>query len=464
MAEQRIKGNWWRIDAPDQKLPGEITYSATVGATVDLFGHIYEGFGQPGRTERFTLHGLTLNNKPITLFECVVAKSTRHMPGGASCFVESSFGIVGMHVAEAADIQFKTASIAFNGLRDWTWMSGIQSKYEQEPPQAVFTYKAPTDVLVGQFDNLTAKLEFSADISPGSGKLLVKENCRLKIEADSPSPYTAFENVIRGFQEFLCLALQRPSYAIEIIGHGDVPKQIIQGNELYEDFLIIQHLAIQKWDREELIPQDTLFTLSELGGPLEDVIKRYFLKRDRLRVPVDLYMSTIYHPGQLLRARFLTLAQAIEAYHRGSMNGKYVDDKVYASRLRELLWKAVPATIDPDFRDALKNKLNYLHEFSLRKRLEILAEKYHTTIGKLLGPVGQFASSVTEFRNYLTHPDPSSRSIVKIDWKTQWQLSEKMALLLETCFLDELGFSEKQILEIVRSRSQRARHVHFGGF
>src|SRR6266498_3330338 len=382
MPEQKIKGSWWRLDSPDQRLLGEIAYGATVGATVDLFGHIYEGFGEVGRTERFTLHGLTLNNKPVTLFDCVVKTSTRHMPGGVSCVVESSFGIVGMHVARAADIQFKTVSVTFNGLRDWTWMSGIQSKYEQEPPQAVFTYKAPGDVLVGRFDNLTARLEFSADISPGPGKQSIEEKCLLKIEADALTPYSTFENLFHGFQEFLSLAVQRPSYAMEIIGHTDVPKQIIQGNELYEDCLIIRHLSIRKWDREELIPQDMLFTLSELGGPLEEIIRRYFLKRDRLQVPIDLYMSTIYHPDQLLRARFLTLVQAVEAYHRVSMPGKYIDDKTYETGLREVLWKAIPATVDRDFRQALKNKLRYLHEFSLRKRIEALAEKCGAIVRK----------------------------------------------------------------------------------
>jgi hypothetical protein len=231
MAEQKIKGTWWRLDAPDQRLLGEIAYGATTGATVDLFGHI---LGKAGRTERFTLHGITLNDKLITLFDCVVTTATRHMPGGVSSIVESNFGIVGLHVARAADIQFKTLSVRFNGLRDWTWVSGIESKYEREPPKAVFTYKAPADVMVGRFDNLTAKLEFSADISPGPGNQSIEEKCLLKIEADVLTPYSSFENLFHGFQELLSLALQRSSYAMEIIGHTDVPKQIIEGNELYE--------------------------------------------------------------------------------------------------------------------------------------------------------------------------------------------------------------------------------------
>jgi hypothetical protein len=174
-------------------------------------------------------------------------------------------------------------------------------------------------------------------------------------------------------------------------------------------------------------------------------------------------MSTIYHPDQLLRARFLTLVQAIEAYHRVSMPGKYMDEETYDTDLRKLLWQAIPATIHPDFRKALKNKLRYLHEFSLRKRIETLTHKYTAITGDLLGSATDFASTVSELRNRLTHPEPSNAG-AKLDYRVLWYLSEKIALLLEICFLDELGFTEDRIKEMVRSRSQRARHVHFATF
>jgi hypothetical protein len=464
MPKQKIKGLWWRSDAPDKKLQGEVGYGPTVGAKVDLFGDINGGFPQHKPTKRFALHGLTLNNKPVTLFECFVTKTKRHIPGGVSCVVESNFGIVGTHVAQPSDIQFKAVSVRFTGLRDWTWVSGIEHKYEQEPAKAVFTYKAPADVVVGRFGNLTAKLEFSADISPGPGKQSIEEKCLLKIEAGALAPYSAFEKLFHGFQKFLSFALQRPSYAIEIIGKTDVPRQIIQGRKLYEDHLIIRHLSMREWGREELIPQDTLFTLSELAEPLEDAMGRFFSKRERLQVPIDLYLSTIYHPDQLLRARFLTLAQAIEAYHRVSMPGKYVDDKTYYKGLMKVLLEAIPRELDLGFRSALENKLKYLHEFSLRKRVEALAQKYATVLGKLLGPAENFASTVSELRNQLIHAESSSDPRAEVDWKKQWDLSEKMALLLETCFLDEVGFGESRIKKIVSSRSQRARSVHFGTF
>ena len=115
------------------------------------------------------------------------------------------------------------------------------------------------------------------------------------------------------------------------------------------------------------------------------------------------------------------------------------------------------------FGEALKNKLKYLHEFSLRKRIEALTHKYTAVIGKLLGSAGNFASTISELRNRLTHPELVNAE-AELDYKMLWHLCEKIALLLETCFLDELGFTENRIKEIVRSRSQRARHVHFGAF
>ena len=145
------------------------------------------------------------------------------------------------------------------------------------------------------------------------------------------------------------------------------------------------------------------------------------------------------------------------------MPGKYLDDETYANGLQQALLHTISTKTEGGFRESLKNKLRHLHEFSLRKRLEALAQKHAPIVGNLLGRPKEFGSEVSELRNQLTHPEPNDCSI-KVDNKRLWHLSEKIALLLEVCFLDELGISQDQIREIVRLRSQRARHVHFGSF
>jgi Apea-like HEPN len=249
---------------------------------------------------------------------------------------------------------------------------------------------------------------------------------------------------------------------LHVSGHIDEPREVIQGHPIFEEFLVIRQLSKGDFSPTGLLPHDMLFTLSELEESPRIVLSNFFSNYDRLRPALDLYMSTLYHPDQLVRLRFLTLAQSAEAYPRVSMPGKYMDDEQYNNGLGKLLWDTIPHEIATSFRAALKNKLKYLNEYSLRKRIEILAREHAEIIGKLLGSPAEFADSVSELRNKLTHPEPSSDALGKTEWKELWHLSEKLALLMEACFLTEFGFGKDRIRDIMQTRSERARRVHFG--
>src|SRR5882724_8600845 len=130
--EEKVKGVWWRHDAPDRQLQGEIMYGPASGASVELFGHLYPEFNEKRLNERFTLHGVTFRGMKITLFDAFIAHSQLSVPGSSWCTVESSFGVVGEHYDRPSNVIFKKLSIRFDGLRDWTWTSGIDSKHEWE--------------------------------------------------------------------------------------------------------------------------------------------------------------------------------------------------------------------------------------------------------------------------------------------------------------------------------------------
>jgi len=461
LREEKVKGIWWRQEAPERQLQGEIKYGPASGATVDLFGHISAKF-ERNLSQRFTLQGVTFQGKKVTLFDAFVATSQLSMPGSTWCTAGSSSGIIGGHYAQPADVRFKDVRVQLDGLRDWTWTSGIEHRHETEPTRAVFTYKVPDAIHLGKIKDLTAALEFSGSVSPGVGKLSIKEDCALVLEADALTQYEEFTDVFHPFQHFLSFALQRPALALHVSGHIDEPREVIQGHPIFEDFLAIRQLSKSDFSSKTLLPHDMLFTLSELEESSQKVLSNFFLNYDRLRPALDLYMSTLYHPDQLVRLRFLTLAQCGEAYHRVSMPGKYMDDEQYNNGLRKLLWDTIPREIDAAFRAALKNKLKYLNEYSLRKRIETLASEHAEIVGNLLGAPDEFAASVSELRNRLTHPEPSSDALGKTEWKELWHLSEKLALLMEACFLTEFGFGKDRIRNIVQTRSERARRVHFG--
>jgi hypothetical protein len=459
--ETTIKGIWWLESNPEKRLQGEITYGPTCGAEVDVFGQFYDSFDDKKLREQFTLHGLSFKAKPITLFRCYMTHGQLFRPGGSSCTISSVWGVVGGHYRSPQGILFKRVVVRFTGLVTWTWRTGIAAASEEEPPRLSVKYQAPASVPLGSFSGFSLHLEFTGHVQPDYNSLHIDEDCVLVIEAEQMQPYEAFERYIQVFQRFLSLGMQRPVQAIEIIGNIDQPRETIQETPIYEDYLILRKVTVPDWTRDKLIPQHLLFSLHDLQESPAETFGRFVAREQKLRASMDLYFSTVYNDSHVPRVEFLTLAQSLEAYHRSVFGGRYMTDEVYQSGLREVLARAIPnddPNITADFRASLKKKLTYLHEFSLRRRLKDIAKRHSTILSPLIGDPEDFASVVSELRNRLTHPG-DSESEDEREWQKTWSLSEKMALLIEVCFMEELGFSEEHRRGIIAQQSQRARRV-----
>jgi hypothetical protein len=289
----------------------------------------------------------------------------------------------------------------------------------------------------------------------------IDEDCLLVIEADQMQPYTVFEKYIQMFQRFLCLAVQRPIYPFHTLGSLDKPERIVNGEPIFRDFLIIRKLLIP--NSSQLMPQDQLFTLHEIGSSPVDTFGRFAARQEQLDAPLDLYFSTIYKESLLPRVEFLTLAQSLEAYHRTTMSGKYMDDTTYHDGLRKRLWESITTSpeINADFRASLNKQLDYLHEFSLRRRLMDLAKKHAAVLEAFIGSPEEFSGTVSDLRNQLTHPGEGNPK-PEADYRRLIHLSETMALLIEVCFLSEIGFTQDRVKEIILNRSKRSYRLHRG--
>jgi hypothetical protein len=458
------KGIWWLQSQPDKRLQGEGTYGPTSGAEVDLFGHPYESFDDKKLIERFTLHGLTFKARPISLFGCMVTGGEINLPGGRSCKIRSVSGVVGGHYCSLDEVFFKEVRVQFKGLVEWTCTSGITLKVEETPQGIAMSYHVPLTIPLGKFGPFSIRINFTAHAKPGFHSFGIEEDCLLIIEAEQMQPYLAFEDYILSFQRFLCLAIQRATTPTEITGRIDKPREVLQNTPIFEDFLIIRRLTEPDWTGENLVPQHMLFTLRELSCPPAEVFGKYLDREKVLMASMDLYFSTIYSDSCIPRVDFLTLAQSLEAYHRAVLPGKYTTDEHYNIGLRKRLWAAVQSDDEPvhaDFRASLSKKLDYLHEFSLNKRLKEIAKKHGPVLDQFIGSPDVFSKQVSELRNKLTHPaeEPVESGA---GYPELLRLSEKMALLLEVCFLDEMGFSQERLKEMILNRSRRAYRVHRG--
>jgi hypothetical protein len=197
------------------------------------------------------------------------------------------------------------------------------------------------------------------------------------------------------------------------------------------------------------------FSLADIQPKAGHYFARFVEKRNRLSPVCDFYFSTMYNKQMYLHQRFLAVAHAVEAYHRAFIGGKYQADSKYEQGVEKILWQAIPGDIEPDFRASLKNKLKYLHEYSLRKRIQDICGMFGNLLTPFFGDASDFAGEVAELRNSLTHPTPTAEEApVLKKHQVLFVKAEQLSLLLELCFLREMEFSDEAISKIA-SRSKR---------
>lgn len=453
------KGYWWLPAAPENRLAGEITYGPATGACLNVQGHFFSGEAIHEHKRGFTVLGTTTNGKLVSLFDCRTLNVRRHIPGSTLAIVSSYFGVLGGHFARPEDMRFASVTASFTHLREWTWATGIRNEPSPSGHGHRVTWEPIPDHALCSLGALDLKLAFPAALKSDVGAVSIQEDCMLKIEAPDAVPFADLESVIYKLQGFFALAVTRPVYALSVTAYAAPQPGTEEGLPSPREFELIRNVSIPEAPAPIVTPWEMQFSLGDLKPTPGCFISRYFQKAERLNPVLSLYLSTVYSPRLDVRQHFLSLAHAIEAYHRAFIGGKYLSDEDYQGSVQTALSRAIPKDIDPDFRASLKNKLRYLHEYSLRKRVRDICERFEALLRPYLPPPSGFASTVADQRNSLTHPDSTVQGhCPEPDWTTLWLKTQQLALVVELCLLHELGFDADSISACLR-RNRRTEAI-----
>jgi hypothetical protein len=156
-----------------------------------------------------------------------------------------------------------------------------------------------------------------------------------------------------------------------------------------------------------------------------------------------LLLGTIYSPGQYVQSTFLSLAQALESFHRRVYQGQFLPNEEYSS-IKNALIEAIPAGIDAKLITKLKTMLQYGNELSLKSRLEYLfqgiREDHFDNLSGNKSP-REFIRLLVDLRNYLTHyagkRPPILESTVEM-----YNLNRRLAALSTLLIFKYLGLPE----------------------
>lgn len=461
MESFEYQGTWWLPENPKNKVQGTLKFDPKEGAFLDLIGSFKDVTQLTTSLEPVIILGIA-EGKILTLYRCYESRSRLNVPGTLNTSFWVSFIFVGCHFNHEEDIVFNNLSVNYSHLAEWTWITGFKFKIEADSKKQLkeygVTYSFP-EIISAKIGNLEISLEHGfKDGGDRIEEYHLKQTTFIKIKPEFPLHFNRYQHdMLYHIQNFLSLGIGKAAYPLVLNGKSEHHKRTSQdGKIIYEDIGIYYSIRDIPDMSKRLHPLDMFFSFSDISSEFEKCLNNWFGKAEILKPVYDLYFAILYSSKMYLQHQFLSLTQALEAYHRRVHGGKYVSDEDY-SEIYGVLINAIPGKINTDFRDSLKRRLQYHNEFALRKRFKEVFEKCGDVTSFLISNPDNFIEDVVNARNFLTHYDKSLEAKAK-DGNELYGIVERTKFLLEICFLMQLEMPMDKIKTLV-SRNQRYQHL-----
>jgi hypothetical protein len=450
MARLRFEGHWALVTAPDAKLSGTLELDAESGeSTLDLIGTLGPHGAAYAETPSLIL-GWAADNELITLFRTHRSHYSIGSSGIDKTQYRANSTIIGAHFDSEADLQFRALSVHLSDLDEWAAVTGfaIQTRHdgldfsiEYKRPEAIEALSGPPlhiSIVTGH-EGPTRRW-FVKDVE-------LHQKTYFVVEPSETLDVQAALRTVLHLQHFVALAVGRPVHVLSLRARVDVSDP----NQGSEDGWV---QAYPRWARrtlpsDPLHPSDMLFTLGMILDRLPDLMANWFGKRDLLKPVTDLFFGTLYSESMYLELRFLSLAQALESYHRRTMDHPRLPKPEHKKRL-----KAVIDSLPADQQGWVKDGLQNSNEIRLFERLQDIYAKFPTALDRHVPDREGFLRSIVDTRNYRTHFSGRKKFVLE-DVAGLVDVLQKMRIMLEASLLAELGFDEQQISDLLARLDSR---------
>lgn len=443
------QGHWWTPEQPDEKLPGILRFDPEGGATLSLFGSLR---APEGEDEGVPILGHSIENTPITLTSLIWPPSIPGMPSGTSRFgtstVDAGMVIVGEHFEREEEVEFERLIVEYLHLDAWAGVSGFEIAFIDDPDTHPITvrHELPEPIAADVGDEYKVNLFFGSgfEASPRPfTRATITQVVELVIIFPEKKPLQDLMDIAYRLQHLLSLGTRRSAFPVAMCGAtgpvGEVRRVMIYYRALGRIGAVRERPARHKM----------LFSLRDLPEGFGPAVEKWLARAEVLDPVYRLYLGTLYNPQMFLEQQFLSLVQALEAYHSRTTDVLDLPDDEHEKRMEAILG-AVPE----NHRGWLEGKLRYSNEPSLRKRIKHIFEEYPQTVDFVVGSSkdkNTFVNKVVDTRNYRTHFDESLESRAARGGELH-EINDKLRHLMEMCFMAEIGFEDDEIRKAITGR------------
>lgn len=433
-------GYWWLPDNLEHKVYGTLELDHKDRPILSIYHDPQE---QPWQSARFThdvIFGETASGR-ITLFNCYENGTSYRIPGLATRKILVDLVIKDMHLASLEAPALRAASIRYSHLDSWAASPRVEIVHKKRPLNFDARYRhAPArkvridkDLTVFLFEQISVPA-----IRTKVRSMRIEPRFGVSLWSKRPESYLYFERLMRLIQDFFSVATLRycSLESFQVLRAG--PETDENRTWDRDEGTVIRRQPFSDPREEPPSIDEMLFCLPAINKQFNKALRNWIAKGELLRPILELYRIAWYAPNQFVGGQYLSLIQAVEAYHRRLVGGCYLASEHFESEVLPLLKAAIPETEDKSFRTAAASRLGFLNEFSLAKRLRSLISDHDELLSVHVSNMKRDVRRIVDLRNTLTHRTESG-PLSETDYQDLMYFCRTLKYLLEICFLIEMG-------------------------
>lgn len=457
-------GAFWMPDRPDSQLSGVLKISESCEITLELAGIFedplatkektlpLESLGrEDGDPERIL--GILDKGGPAILDHCMWQNIRYSWSSGlSSSIVHADLVSVGVN-HQLAEGLYTDVAFTIEGLDLWLSISGIETELDRPNKSGLIRYRVPEEISLNLSSDVTLEFRFGLSfpsVAEFRTEASLTQTVQAVVSVREPQSIEYFSAIAFKLCNFLTLALDEPVCLQSVTGlldrDADDNRTSRTPVKIYGRF--------PPWTEEKPILKwhDAVFRYPDVERQLEETLSKWFNICEKFGPAFDLYFASKTHSSLFLETRVLWLVQALEALHRRMST----ETEMPVEEFHELR-KSVVRRCPTEKKEWLNNRLRYVNELSLRRRIRRLLQPFGHWFGAR-NDREAFINMVCDTRNYLSHYDEKTTGNRASDPEEWFDLLGKLEALFQLLLLDLIGFDTSFIESVVlRNRKLRRR-------
>jgi hypothetical protein len=454
-----VAGHWCLPDEPQNVIAGQLRYNSRETRLLlnGTFRPLRSGVISAGDdpVSYPAIHGITQQGEAVTLLGAKRTSISLHFGSAALQQPEqivATFMLIGAHAVPP--VALSSVSFRVPGLQIWHSNHVIREDFNRD--QADGSSRLTYEVVRPRAESLrvpaiAANIEFESRLTwktDGFTEANARVTSWATIKPDSPQELTWYLDQWSKIFTMLTFIAGVPMAPDCIVAPTEDPMHVVDVLVALRDTGTCTHQN----------PHNFYLLRSDIGIPLESALADWFERYPKVHMPSRLAMSILGSEKLWLHVEFLSLMQALEGFHRSMHPGTYMDPASY-EQVKARLEGAIPGEIGPDHKAALKSRLRYGNEISLRKRLDELTELIPKRLRQLVfGLAERVPREWVDTRHYYTHWDEALRGDA-LDGQGMYYANVRLRHFLRVIYLRLMGITEDALVKAISNPSDISQHL-----